>query len=294
MPETVHGHIGVGPTAHQPRDQRAGPPSRLIRSSDALGWRTVRALAYADPAEAGPFVRRSDVLLVVLVTSGRYRIESRHGTAWQAASYRPGSIGVTAPGNSSELRWRSASTEPLESLHLHVDPAAVDGKAFADTLNLHDTFVTASARALAQALSSEAPALYADSVAQALAAHLAHLAGHSPRTAPSSAALPLSDTEIRLVAEYMRAHLGDNIGVDDLAAVARISKFHFIRAFARTTGLTPYRYLRRMRLATAADLLRTTRHNVTRIALHCGYRSAGQFARAFRDEYGVAPAHFRR
>jgi AraC family transcriptional regulator len=92
----------------------------------------------------------------------------------------------------------------------------------------------------------------------------------------------------------MRAHLGDDVTVDDLAAVARVSKFHFIRAFALAAGTTPYRYLRRMRLETAAGLLRRTRHSVARIALDCGYRSTGQFARAFRAEYGVPPTLFRR
>ena len=272
-----------------------GLPSRLVRSSDALGWRTVRALRYADPTEAGPFVSGSEGLLVVLVASGRYRIESRQGRSWRAAAYRPGSIGVTAPGHASVLRWRSTSPEPMESLHLHLDPAAAGGVAFPDALSLHDAYVTASARTLARALSAGAPALYADSVAQALAAHLAYVAGQPTRQqATRGAALPLSDVEVRRVADYMRTHLGEDITVDDLAAVARVSKFHFIRAFARTTGVTPYRFLRRMRLETAAELLRRTPDSVARIALQCGYRSAGQFARAFRAEYGVPPALFRR
>jgi AraC family transcriptional regulator len=272
-----------------------GMPSRLVRSSDALGWRTVRALTYADPAETGPFVSGSEGLLVVLVASGRYRIESRHGHSWRAAEYRPGSIGVTAPGHASVLRWRSTSPEPMESLHLHLDPAAAGGVTFPDALNLHDAYVTASARTLAEALSAGAPALYADSLAQALAAHLAYLAGQpTRRQATRPAALPLSDVEVRRVADYMRAHLSEDVTVDDLAAVARVSKFHFIRAFALTTGLTPHRYLRRMRLETAAELLRRTPDSVARIALRCGYRSAGQFARAFRVEYGAPPALFRR
>ena len=57
-------------------------PSQLLRSSDALGWRTVRALTYADPPETDEFVSVADGLLVVLVNSGRYRIESRHGSGW--------------------------------------------------------------------------------------------------------------------------------------------------------------------------------------------------------------------
>ncbi|GAB3855022.1 hypothetical protein GCM10029963_48960 [Micromonospora andamanensis] len=273
----------------------AGLPSRLIRSSDALGWRSVRALTYVDPVVAEPFVTTAEGLLVVLVTSGRYRIESRHGSSWRAAAYRPGSIGVTAPGNASVLRWHGTRPEAMESLHLQLDPAAAAGVAFPDALSLEDPYVTASARALGEALTTGAPALYADALAQGLAAHLAHLAGQPTRRHRNErvAALPLSDAQVRRVADHMRAHLGDNLTVEDLAAVVRVSKFHFIRSFALTTGLTPYRYLRRMRLETAAELLRRTPHSVASIALRCGYRSSGQFARAFRAEYGLPPALFR-
>jgi len=268
-------------------------PSELVRSSDALGWRAVRAAHYADPGVAEEFVTRSERLLLVLVTSGRYRIESRHGGSWRRASYRPGSIGVTAPGNTSVLRWRSTPGEAMESLHLHLEPGAADGAVFPDALTVHDGYVSASAWALSRALTSQAPALYADSLAQGLTAHLAYrLARPSPRPAPAPS--PLSDREVARVVDYMRAHVGDDITVDDLAAVARVSKFHFIRAFSAATGVTPYRYLRRMRLETAAELLRRTPDAVARIAVRCGYRSSGQFARAFRAEYGVPPQLYRR
>jgi AraC family transcriptional regulator len=281
---------------HEPDGAPDGLPSRLVRSSDALGWSTVRALSYADPVETDPFVSSSDSLLVVLVTSGRYRIESRHGSSWRAASYRPGSIGVTAPGNTSVLRWRSTAQEPMTSLHLRLDPAAAGGLSFPDALSLDDPYVAVSVRTLSQALTAEAPALYADSLAQALVARLAFLAGQPVlrREAPRAAVLPLSEAEVGRVVDHMRAHLGDDITVDDLAALARVSKFHFIRAFALAAGVTPYRYLRRMRLETAAELLRRTPDSVARIALQCGYRSTGQFARAFRAEYGVPPTLFRR
>lgn len=268
-------------------------PSRLLSTSDSLGWSGVRALHYADPAETGEFASGSDRLLVVLVTGGRYRIESRHGKSWLGASYRPGSVGVTAPGTMSVLRWRSTSAEPMESVHLHLDPVAAGGARFPDALTVQDEYVSASTRALSRALASGAPALYAESVAQGLAAHLAYRVGQLPQER-AAAPPPLSDAQVARVVEYMRAHLGEDVTVDDLAAVAMVSKFHFIRAFSAATGVTPYRYLRRMRLETAAGLLRRTPDAVARIAVLCGYRSSGQFARAFRDEYGVPPQLYRR
>ncbi|MFG1605391.1 helix-turn-helix domain-containing protein [Actinoplanes sp. NPDC049265] len=91
----------------------------------------------------------------------------------------------------------------------------------------------------------------------------------------------------------MRERLADDITVEELAALVDVSRFHFIRVFARSTGHTPYQYLRRIRMRTGAELLRTTAHPVARIAGICGYRSAGQFAAAFRKEFGVSPTRFR-
>ncbi len=91
----------------------------------------------------------------------------------------------------------------------------------------------------------------------------------------------------------MRAHLADDVTVDDLAAVVNVSKFHFIRTFAAGAGLTPSRYLRRLRARTAAELLTTTTMPVAAVAAHCGYRSAGQFAAIFRTHHGVSPSAYR-
>ncbi|GAB2585093.1 AraC family transcriptional regulator [Paractinoplanes abujensis] len=267
-------------------------PAQLLATSAGLGWQTVEARQYADPAVADEFSTGSDRLLLVLVTGGRYRIESRSGRSWRRAGYRPGSLGVTAPGNVSVLRWRSSHPDPMESLHLHLDPAPAGGVVFPDALTLHDPFVLSGARALGAALRSGAPGLYADSVAQALVTHLAYGVVRPRRAAPK-AVVPLSESEVRRVEEHMRARIADDVTVDELARAANVSKYHFIRAFAAATGLTPYRYLRRLRMRAAAETLRTTAYGVARVAAMSGYRSTGQFAAAFRTEMGVSPVEFR-
>ncbi|MDP9792745.1 AraC family transcriptional regulator [Catenuloplanes nepalensis] len=268
-------------------------PSRRLTGSDGLGWRRVHAAVYDDPAEAEAFATRVPELLLVLVTDGRYRIESRHGRTWHRAAYRPGSIGVTAPGNRSELRWRATGTEPMRSLHLRLDPALLPGTgAVPDALAVDDPYVTASARALHDALGTGAPGLYADAVAQGLVAHLAH---RVTATAPSPGeATPLGTADRDLIVDYMRAHLADDVSLDELAALVNLSKYHFLRTFARTTGLTPHRYLSRLRLDAAAELLRGGTLPVQRVALICGYASPSRFATAFQRAYGCTPTAYRR
>ncbi|MFG1606118.1 helix-turn-helix domain-containing protein [Actinoplanes sp. NPDC049265] len=256
-------------------------PSRLLRSSDHLGWRSVRAEVYRDPPVAEFATAARPDLLLVMVTGGSYDIESRHGRSWRRATYRPGSIGVTVPGHADTLRWRAHPGPPLESLHLHL---ALDAAPALDTLQLDDPYVSASAWALARALLEGAPALYADTVAQAMVTHLVH----------RSSAPVVSHGDLGPVLDYLRDHLGDDVTLDDLAAVSAMSKYHFLRTFQRRLGVTPHRYLTRLRMSRAAELLTGTGQSVQQIAFACGYRSPGQFAAAFKREYGVSPRNFRR
>ena len=96
-------------------------PGRRMLCSRELGWQTMLARTYLDPSRTDRFATaQSCDLLVVLVVSGTYTIESRHGRRWSQANYHPGSVGVTAPGNVSVLRWAAAPGQRLESLHLHL------------------------------------------------------------------------------------------------------------------------------------------------------------------------------
>lgn len=272
---------------------RPGLPSRLLRSSAHLGWTGVRLEEYEDPFVAEPFTTRSNSLTLVRVTTGRYRIESRNGRRRHAEEYRPGSVGVTAPGHQNVLSWRASAPVVMRSQHLHLDPgpAAAD-TVFPDALTLDDPYVTASARALGAALDDGAPGLYADAVAVALVAHLVHRVGTGPRDQVRGGALSVG--EVDLVIDYMHEHLSEEIALDQLAGLVGLSKFHFLRMFRASTGETPARFLTRVRLRQGARELRTSGATVAAVAARCGYRSPGQFAAAFRREYGCTPRAYRR
>ncbi|GLY19657.1 AraC family transcriptional regulator [Kineosporia sp. NBRC 101677] len=273
---------------------RPGLPSRIVRSSSRLGWTAVRLDEYEDPFVAEPFATRSPSLTLVRVSSGRYRIASRNGRRWTSDDYRPGSIGITAPGKENVLRWQATAPARMRSQHLHLAPSLVPaGVTFPDALTLDDAYVQASLQTLVSALDDEAPAVYADSVAAALAAHVVYRVAPTslPRSRPGRATL--SAGEVDLVVEFMHAHLADDISLEQLAELLGLSKFHFLRVFRGATGHTPARYLGRLRLRQGARLLRNSDRPVAAIAASCGYRSPGQFAAAFRREYGCTPRAYR-
>lgn len=74
-----------------------------------------------------------------------------------------------------------------------------------------------------------------------------------------------------------------------MARVAGLSPYHFLRTFERLTGVTPHRYVRRMRLREAAVRLAREKAKVLDIAFDCGFGDVSNFNRAFLEEYGMSP-----
>lgn len=82
------------------------------------------------------------------------------------------------------------------------------------------------------------------------------------------------------------------LDLDDLAAAASYSRFHFARAFRAAYGETPVRYLTRRRIERAAELLRWVNLTVTEVCHLVGFSSLGSFSSAFSEILGTSPARF--
>lgn len=104
----------------------------------------------------------------------------------------------------------------------------------------------------------------------------------------------LADWQIRRVTEYMRAHLDEDIGLNELAALVNLSRFHFCTAFRLATGRTPHEWLVALRVERAKQLLKDPNLRITDIALAVGYETPSAFAAAFRKVTGTTPTDFRR
>jgi AraC family transcriptional regulator len=114
------------------------------------------------------------------------------------------------------------------------------------------------------------------------------------RLPQSSTSGQLSVRQLGLVTEYIDASFRKPISLDDLAGLAGLSRFHFSRAFARSTGRSPMAYVRERRLEEAKALLRDTEHTLDEIAARVGFRAAGSFTQAFARSVGMTPSTYRR
>src|SRR4051794_15836575 len=88
---------------------------------------------------------------------------------------------------------------------------------------------------------------------------------------------------------FIESHLAGPLTLDEVAAIAGISRFHLVRAFAAATGLPVRRYVRARRLSEAARALAEGAPDILAVALDADYGSHEAFTRAFRERFGVTP-----
>jgi AraC family transcriptional regulator len=102
--------------------------------------------------------------------------------------------------------------------------------------------------------------------------------------------------ETRRVIEAIRlveSDAGRPLELKEMAAVAGMSKYHFLRVFRRLTGVTPHQYLISARLRRAALALVSSRRPVIAIALDSGFGDLSTFNKTFRAVFGRTPTQYR-
>jgi AraC family transcriptional regulator len=95
------------------------------------------------------------------------------------------------------------------------------------------------------------------------------------------------------VLRYLQENLERDLSIDELAAVASFSEFHFHRIFREIVGEPVAEHVRRLRLERAALELYYTDRPIKQIADDVGYGSHEAFTRAFVAQFGASPAEYR-
>ena len=133
--------------------------------------------------------------------------------------------------------------------------------------------------------------LYCESLVGMLAVELARLGTIAPRLACEGGLAPF---RLRRILDYIEDHLGDNIAITELAAIAEVSLAHFMRAFRTSTGETLLRFIMQRRVARATRLLVETGMPLVTIAQDCGFADRAHMTTCFRRIAGNTPARIRR
>lgn len=284
------------------------PPSQPVAERVVVvrrEWQHLSAQVLIEPSEVEPkmvpTVPQTQILLqlsgtmdMALNTDGRERrYHTGPGTLYLTSAHQP----------DYEMTWKSTASEPVSFLELRLDndllaqTAAADAGLDAarlelrDGTGLDDPLLAEICRAICRDLirSESHSQLYVDTAARMLAMQLVHAHGTVRPCERISrlASLPLQT--LRRVQDHVRDRLKEALTLEELAAVAGLSPYHFARTFKRTTGQSPNTYVVGQRLARAAHLLRSTRLTVVHVASEVGYASPRHFALLFRRRFGCSP-----
>lgn len=130
--------------------------------------------------------------------------------------------------------------------------------------------------------------LYAETMTNALAVHLLrHYSTQRHRTVDYNGGLP--QHKLRLVVDYINEHLERELSLNELAAIAQLSQYHFCHTFKQTTGLSPHQYLIQQRVERAKQLLKQGEMTIGEVAIACGFTHQSHLNRHFKRLTEMTP-----
>jgi AraC family transcriptional regulator len=203
------------------------------------------------------------------------------------------------------------SEQPFTYLHVYLPHAMIEGLAadseavevpervaLIDPICSRDPQVETVCRQIVREMSQpdRCSRLVVDCLGQELAIRL--LREHSnvarSRSLTASSGPGYRDWRLRRAMEYLEAHLGDDVRLNDVAAVVGLSTTHVANLFRDGTGEAPHRWLMRRRFEQACELLAKPHLSITDIAHHCGFASSQHLATVMRRHLATTPTAYRR
>jgi len=282
-------------------------PSKRCYSSRDIGWTSLLVDHHIGCRSTDPYrPSHTSDFIVGVATSGRYASEALRGGKWRRGVFETGSICLPRNEETRELRFdplndHESSTAliylPYRQLADAAEHTRRTGKSAAkldfNSGTDQDPAIFHVVASLLRAIELKADDLYAQSAAAWLALHLVGFHLQSRRADEMLYRPTLSDGRLASVIEYMSVHYAQPLSLDELASVACISKYHFVRVFRAKVGQTPHSFLTELRLQAAQRMLNGSDLSIAEISAACGYPGPAHFSTAFARKYRMSPTAFR-
>jgi AraC family transcriptional regulator len=253
-------------------------------------------------SEAGQMLARSPRHRITLNRTSHRRYAHRFGDQGRIVivprprctlGFEPAGTPLWVDGDGAD--YVSIFQEP--ALYQHVAEATRRRPDLADCsmLSPPDQLTLQVAGALAALTGTDAPAepMLAEQLGTSLALCVLRLI-EGQQGAPPPAAPKLDAGRAARVTRHIEEHLGEAaLSIEELARIARMSPFHFARAFKTALGCPPHRYVVERRIERAKALIRAGRLPLAEIAQLVGFADQAHFSTVFRRETGTTPGRFR-
>jgi AraC-like DNA-binding protein len=268
-------------------------PPKLRPIASEAQWSLTEYVCSAGPYDR-PFEERHGHVSIALVVSGtfRYRTDAGEGMLY------PGAFLLGNAGACYECGHEHSHGD--RCLALHIDRELFEEIAAGSSGSNRCRFRTATLPAVfdlasisvafQQASIPEVKLGLEDAILTAVGT-VVRIAGtnHTPPRRPN----PAATRRMAAVFDYIDARLERDLSLAELSAQVAMSKYHFIRTFKHTSGMTPHQYILGRRIRAAAAALRATKKPVARIALDHGFGDLSTFNHLFRRVIGITPTAYR-
>lgn len=276
-------------TALQRKAQTGEPgvaEGRLIATGD--GWRVLDIVCTSGPEDRA-FEERHASASISLVLSGTFVYRSDQGSSLMA----PGALLLGNPGHAFECSHQHGEGD--RCLSFQFDPELFERLAY-DAGRSGGAFSLdrlPPLRVLAPLAARARIAMTRPDSLEELALELAGTVVQVADATRRGRILARDPARIARVLRHLESRIVEDYKLADLARIAGLSRYHFLRTFKCVAGVTPHQWLLRARLREAAQRLVASREPVTEIALQVGFEDLSNFIRSFRAEFGVSPRRYR-
>lgn len=286
-----------------PRYDRVAAKLDVLLSSEGRGWKNLQLYTYNVVPQLEPtHAPVTDAHTIPVLLQGRCDIRGRSDGKQVSAQAYPGTMSFTPRGVPTAYCWNDSYV----LAHLYLSPAltlaVAEEVSSGDPEQLElepraffrDPFIEQLCLALVRELETQGllGSLYADTLAHTLTLHV--LRYYSSLS--SSKELPergLSHEQLRLVRDFINDYLGNEIRLEELAALANSSPARFTKQFKRSTGLPPHQYVIQQRVERAKELLSRGELSIAQVSQAVGFFDQSHLVRHFKTWVGVTPKDYR-
>jgi AraC family transcriptional regulator len=265
--------------------------SRLLASGP--GWRVQDVVCTSGPHDR-PFEERHEGVCIAAVTGGTFRYRSSLGSAVLA----PGALLLGNHSHCFECSHEHGVGDRCLSFRLAPEflenvVGSVPGarRLFFSVPRLppHDRLLPVIAAAEAAGEDGDAGAL--EELALRLAGAVSGALNENKPRAPAPGVR--DERRISAALRHIEARVDQPLSIAELARLAAMSPYHFLRTFRTLAGMTPHQFILHTRMKRAAVSLRRTSENVSAIAFAAGFGDLSTFNRRFQRIFGSSPSAYR-
>ncbi len=276
------------------------PPTRS--SADAFpGWTAIHVRLYRLPPGQVTLPALDCPRIVVFLSTRSLHLARGMGGVTSMAEPALDSININPAGQPIHWEWDSFMEivqmqlcQPLLQRLVSKHGVDVERLCRLDKLNFHDAMIAQVGHELADLLEDPQRSVslaYLDALADFLGLHVAER--YCGTDAGEAAEEPQHAAAFRRIVDFVHANLDKDLRLDQLARMARLSNFYFIRQFKAALGKTPHQYIQDVRIELAKQLLRDTYLPLGEISQRCGFSTQSHFTSSFGQVVGASPRAYR-